>query len=375
MRIPIHTHPVKPIFISYRRDDSIDITGRIRDRLATVFGDKRVYRDLDSIPAGLDFRQELNKALAQCGTMLVIVGPKWAGQDRNRLLEARDLVRQEVATALERGIYVVPVLIGGAELPPLDELPPEMHALHARNNIRLDGARDFDTHARQLISLIDRFGRGTVDTGGPARPKEEIPPFPISLAPANASRWFLLPLCWAALGLLATLLSVALLRLLAPHGAPVDPRNVLHALALVLPLGAALWGCGAVVARSSLASHDLWSAALIFQLAAFVAGLLTLRVANTFAWSPALTSASVALVITLSQFIAWHPVLNAQRGITYLVAFPFIVFGLHVAGEGIIPHSTFVGQLLWRLVEFGLMGGLFVWATSKVAQRSATIEA
>lgn len=375
MRIPLHTHPVKPIFISYRRDDSIDITGRIRDRLAMVFGDKRVYRDLDSIPAGLDFRQELNKALAQCGTMLVIIGPKWAGQERNRLLEARDLVRQEVATALERGIYVVPVLIGGAQLPPLDQLPPEMHALHARNNIRLDGARDFDTHARQLISLIDRFGRGTVATGGPALPKEEIPPFPISLAPANPSRWFLLPLCWAALGLLATLLSVALLRLLAPHGAPLDPRNVLHAMALTVPLGAALWGCGAVVARSSLASHDPWSAALIFQLAAFAAGLLTLRLGPIFGWSPALAGASVALVVTVSQFFAWHPVLNAQRGITYLVAFPCIVYALHRAGESVIPHGTFTGQLLWTVIEFACMGALMVWATNKAAQRSATIGA
>lgn len=372
MRIPIHTHPVKPIFISYRRDDSIDITGRIRDRLATVFGDKRVYRDLDSIPAGLDFRQELNRALAQCGTMLVIIGPKWAGLERNRFLEERDLVRQEVATALERGIYVVPVLIGGGKMPPLDDLPPEMHALHARNHIKLDGGRDFDTHATELISLIDRFGRGTVATGGPAPPKEELPPFPISLAPVNTSRWFLLPLCWAALGLLATLLSVALLRLLAPHGAPLDPRNVLHAMALVVPLGVALWGCGAVVARSSLASHDTWVAALTFQLAAFAAGLLTLRMASTFGWDPALTSASVALVITVSQFIAWHPVLNAQRGVVYLVAFPFIVYSLHLAGESLIPHSTFAGQLLWTLIEFGLMGALFVWATSKVAPRSAS---
>ena len=250
-----------------------------------------------------------------------------------------------------------------------------VHALHARNNIRLDGARDFDTHARQLISLIDRFGRGTVATGGPALPKEEIPPFPISLAPANPSRWFLLPLCWAALGLLATLLSDALLRLLAPHGAPLDPRNVLHAMALTVPLGAALWGCGAVVARSSLASHDPWSAALIFQLAAFAAGLLTLRLGPIFGWSPALAGASVALVVTVSQFFAWHPVLNAQRGITYLVAFPCIVYALHRAGESVIPHGTFTGQLLWTVIEFACMGALMVWATNKAAQRSATIGA
>ena len=40
------------IAISYRRDDSLDITGRIFDRLAGHFGREAVFRDIDSIPLG-----------------------------------------------------------------------------------------------------------------------------------------------------------------------------------------------------------------------------------------------------------------------------------------------------------------------------------
>ena len=43
------------IFINYRRDDSKAITGRIDDHLRMAFGDADVYRDVDSIPPGVDF--------------------------------------------------------------------------------------------------------------------------------------------------------------------------------------------------------------------------------------------------------------------------------------------------------------------------------
>ena len=38
------------LFISYRREDSIGIVGRIRDRLADEFGATNVFFDVDAIP-------------------------------------------------------------------------------------------------------------------------------------------------------------------------------------------------------------------------------------------------------------------------------------------------------------------------------------
>ena len=46
------------ILISYRREDSADVTGRIYDRLIQVFP-QSVFRDVDSIPLGVDVRKYL----------------------------------------------------------------------------------------------------------------------------------------------------------------------------------------------------------------------------------------------------------------------------------------------------------------------------
>lgn len=52
------------IFISYRRSDSQDITGRIFDHLVERFGRDTVVRDIDSIQPGADYRSDGQKALA-----------------------------------------------------------------------------------------------------------------------------------------------------------------------------------------------------------------------------------------------------------------------------------------------------------------------
>ena len=43
------------IFISYRRSDSQDVTGRIYDRLLGKFTQKQVFKDVDNIPLGVSF--------------------------------------------------------------------------------------------------------------------------------------------------------------------------------------------------------------------------------------------------------------------------------------------------------------------------------
>lgn len=65
------------IFVSYRRADSRLVTNRIYDRLRGAFGKHDVFKDVDNIPPGKDFRGVLREATANCQIMLVIIGPKW----------------------------------------------------------------------------------------------------------------------------------------------------------------------------------------------------------------------------------------------------------------------------------------------------------
>jgi hypothetical protein len=50
------------IVISYRRSDSDAIAGRIRDRLASHFGEESLFMDIDNIPFGTDFREHIKNA-------------------------------------------------------------------------------------------------------------------------------------------------------------------------------------------------------------------------------------------------------------------------------------------------------------------------
>jgi eukaryotic-like serine/threonine-protein kinase len=146
------------IFISYRRSDSPDATGRIYDRLVAEFGKAQVFKDVDSIPLGRDFRGHLNDIVGACGVMLAIIGPHWtearsqAGQ--RRLDDADDFVRIELETALARDIPVVPVLVGHAPLPTATELPGTLGSLVFRQSIEVRPDPDFHNDATRLVTAL-----------------------------------------------------------------------------------------------------------------------------------------------------------------------------------------------------------------------------
>ena len=64
------------IFISYRRDDTGDVAGRIHDHLVNAFGANQVFQDVDDIPAGADFPEYLSEQLAETDVVLVLIGQK-----------------------------------------------------------------------------------------------------------------------------------------------------------------------------------------------------------------------------------------------------------------------------------------------------------
>jgi hypothetical protein len=45
------------VFISYRRQESSGLAGRLYDRLAARFGDDQVFMDVDTIALGVDFAE------------------------------------------------------------------------------------------------------------------------------------------------------------------------------------------------------------------------------------------------------------------------------------------------------------------------------
>ena len=147
------------LFISYRRDDSAYIADRISEKLTQRFGREAVFKDVDSIPLGQDFRTHLRDAVGQCDVLMAIIGREWLlvrGEDGERRLDdPRDSVRIEIESALERNIPVIPVLVQGAPVPKEKDLPETLKALSYRNAQPVRPDPDFATDLERLMRGIE----------------------------------------------------------------------------------------------------------------------------------------------------------------------------------------------------------------------------
>ncbi len=170
------------IFVSYRRSDSQGEAGRLFDDLVKHFGEHMVFMDVVGIEAGRDFRKAIEESVAQCGALLVVMGPTWLNaKDENgarRLDDPADFVRIETASALRRDIPVIPVLVRAAEMPRAEQLPEVIRELAYRNCIELTHAR-WRSDIQLLVEALRRLvvdsnpvgtGSGPHQSAFPARP-------------------------------------------------------------------------------------------------------------------------------------------------------------------------------------------------------------
>ena len=144
------------VFISYRRDDSAGHAGRVHDRLEREFGANLLFMDVDAIPLGVNFIKVLSDEVAKCDVLLALIGPNWLNvrdEEGNRRLDnPSDFLRIEIATALQRDIPVIPILLDGARMPKANQLPKDLEELSVRNGL--------DIRHASFRSDMDRLIRG-----------------------------------------------------------------------------------------------------------------------------------------------------------------------------------------------------------------------
>ena len=134
------------IFVSYRRDDASAYAGRLHDYLVERFGKTNVFIDIESIEPGVDFAQVVEKTLTECDAILVVIGRSWSSaadrDGRRRIENPNDFVRLEIERALALGTRrVIPVLVGGARVPEVEELPESLARLTRRQAFELSDQR------------------------------------------------------------------------------------------------------------------------------------------------------------------------------------------------------------------------------------------
>jgi photosystem II stability/assembly factor-like uncharacterized protein len=136
-------------------------TGRLYDKLAKRYGTQYAFKDVDSIPAGVDFAQHIREVLADCAVTLVVIGRQWMRVDpetgRPRLFAPHDFVRLEIETALALQIPVVPILVEGAQMPAAADLPPSLQILPTLNALEIPNDPFFDAGLRRAYGKIEPY--------------------------------------------------------------------------------------------------------------------------------------------------------------------------------------------------------------------------
>ncbi|MDX6378441.1 MAG: hypothetical protein QOE98_2744 [Gaiellaceae bacterium] len=177
------------VFINYRRADSSGHARLLYERLSRQPG-LDVFMDVDDIPPGADFVEEVERALDRCDVTLSLIGPHWLTEidrrGRRRLDLASDHVRIELEVALRRGVRLVPILVGGAEMPEPEELPEPLAPLVRRNAVTL---RDDASWADDVQRLCQALLRLSATPDEPIAPEAERVGDPVvgSLQPSPAA--------------------------------------------------------------------------------------------------------------------------------------------------------------------------------------------
>src|SRR5579885_2851705 len=158
------------IFINYRRDDSRADSGRLYDRLKARYPN-RVFRDIGSLEPGVEWQEAIEKVLGSSDAVVVVIGKSWLTVTKSsgtrRLDDPKDTVRQEILTALRRGVRVFPVLVGGARMPSEEELPADLQSLARRNALEIT-EQDWDEASRnsqRRLTTPWAYGEGRRNSG------------------------------------------------------------------------------------------------------------------------------------------------------------------------------------------------------------------
>jgi hypothetical protein len=170
---------MRAIFISYRREDAEGQAGRLFADLTHHFGEDAVFMDVAAIEPGRDFRRAIDQQVASCGVLLALIGKRWVTarneSGARRLDDPMDFVRLETASALKRDIPVIPVLVQGATMPRVEDLPEDLKEIAFRNGIELTHAR-WDSDMQLLVKALRPYVQ--VTQAPPASSPQSAPSAP-----------------------------------------------------------------------------------------------------------------------------------------------------------------------------------------------------
>lgn len=150
----LRAQPVR-VALSYRREDETE-AGVVYNAFSARLGKGRVFQDNRSIPPGHEWRITIAQNLQRADVLIALIGTNWIGRNASSPADIHredDPVRTELELGIQHRMRVVPVLLPGAVLPSLVDLPASLAPLLDRQATQLE-ARDIEASARQLAQLV-----------------------------------------------------------------------------------------------------------------------------------------------------------------------------------------------------------------------------
>jgi formylglycine-generating enzyme required for sulfatase activity len=125
-----------------------------------------LFMDVEgSIKPGDDFVAVLNAQVVTCDVLLAVIGPRWSELLAARANGPDDFVSIEIMAALENNKLIIPVLVGGADMPLACTLPEAIRPLAHRNAVALRPER-FRVDCQGLINALkEQFAATAAERG------------------------------------------------------------------------------------------------------------------------------------------------------------------------------------------------------------------
>jgi pterin-4a-carbinolamine dehydratase len=171
---------VSKVFISYRREDSGQISRRLADSLTRHFGPNAVFIDTDTIRSAQNWKQQIDNALHESSVVVVVIGAQWLfvhdANGRRRIDKEEDWVRSEILAGIKNERTVLPVLVSGATLPNAEGLPDCLRPLLDSQAYELND-KYWERDASYLIKRLEELG---IQRASPEATRADVPyPVPI----------------------------------------------------------------------------------------------------------------------------------------------------------------------------------------------------
>ena len=148
------------IFISYRIADSSTEARLLFTDLTNHFGPDSAFLDKKRLEPGMEWPEELETNVRNAKVLLVLIRDvsKWLSVNefgQRRIDDPKDWVRREIETALAGNKIIIPVLLNGALIPPLEYLPESVRKLPRKQAAGITTEK-WDSDIAELVKALEK---------------------------------------------------------------------------------------------------------------------------------------------------------------------------------------------------------------------------